>query len=88
MLFRLKTLGCTKIVQTKCDSVETIENIESGLGGASRDRTDGLVVANDGVRQIISMARLHLAAEYGPFRSNSNNRLAWSCLKLHRAKEL
>jgi len=51
MLFRLKTLGCTKIVQTKCDSVETIENIESGFGGASRDRTDGLVVANDGVRR-------------------------------------
>ena len=24
---RLKTLGCTKIVQTKCGSVETIENI-------------------------------------------------------------
>jgi hypothetical protein len=52
MLFRLKTLGCTTIVQTKCDSVETIENIESEFGGASRDRTDGLVVANDALSQL------------------------------------
>jgi hypothetical protein len=74
MLFRLKTLGCTKIVQTKCDSVETIENIESEFGGASRDRTDDLIVANDGVRQIISFACLHLVAEYGPLRSNSTNK--------------
>src|ERR1700676_2067183 len=52
MLFRLKTLGCTKIVQTKCDSVETIENIESEFGGASRDRTDDLIVANDALSQL------------------------------------
>ncbi len=48
MLRFLSLLGCTKIVQTKCGSVEGIENIESEFGGASRDRTDGLVVANDG----------------------------------------
>ena len=52
MLFRLKTLGCTNIVQTKCDSVETIENIESEFGGASRDRTDDLIVANDALSQL------------------------------------
>ena len=52
MLFRLKTLGCTKVVQTKCDSVETIENIESEFGGASRDRTDDLIVANDALSQL------------------------------------
>jgi len=40
------------------------------IGGASRDRTDDLIVANDGVRQIISLICLHLAAEYGPLRSN------------------
>jgi len=43
MLCRLKTLGCTKIVQTKCGSVETIA---PKFGGASRDRTDDLIVAN------------------------------------------
>ena len=41
-------------------------------------------VADDGVRQIIPFTYLHLAAEYGQLRSNSN-RLAWSCLKLHCA---
>ena len=41
------------------------------IGGASRDRTDDLIVANDGVCQIISFACPHLAAEYGPLRSNS-----------------
>jgi len=51
MLFRLKTLGCTNVVQTKCDSIETIENIESQFGGASRDRTDDLIVANDVVTE-------------------------------------
>src|SRR6266567_5068062 len=71
MLCRLKTLGCTKIVQTKCGAVETIENIAPKFGGASRDRTDDLIVANDGVRQLISLTRLHLAAEFGPLRSNS-----------------
>ena len=50
MLRFLSLLGCTKIVQTKCGSVEGIENIESEFGGASRDRTDGLVVANDAYR--------------------------------------
>jgi hypothetical protein len=39
-------------------------------------RTDDLIVANDGVSRIISFACLHLAANYGPLRSNSN-RLAW-----------
>jgi hypothetical protein len=44
-------------------------------------------VANDGVRQIISLPCLHLAAEYGPLRSNSNNRLAWSCLTTSQRTE-
>src|SRR5438309_7406028 len=29
------------------------------------------IVANDGVHQLISLTRLHQAAEYGPLRSNS-----------------
>ena len=49
------------------------------IGGASRDRTDDLIVANDGVRRVISFICRDLAAEHGPLRSNSN-RLAWSCL--------
>jgi hypothetical protein len=40
-------------------------------GGASRDRTDDLIVANDGVCQINSFACSCLDAEYGPLRSNS-----------------
>ena len=47
-----KTLGCTKIVQTECDSIETIEFIETKFGGASRDRTDDLIVANDALSQL------------------------------------
>jgi len=43
------------------------------------------IVANDGVRRIISFACLHLVAEYGPLRSNSTQ-LAGSCLKLHSAR--
>jgi hypothetical protein len=42
-----------------------------GIGGASRDRTDDLIVANDGVRRTISCICYHLAAGYGPLRSNS-----------------
>jgi len=71
MLRFLSLLGCTKIVQTKCGSVETIENIEPKFGGASRARTDDLIVANDGVLQIISFICLSLTAECGPLRSNS-----------------
>jgi hypothetical protein len=41
-------------------------------GGASRARTDDLIVANDGVCQIISLTRLRLAAEHGPLRCKSN----------------
>jgi len=70
---------------------EKTRQVTEKIGGASRDRTDDLIVANDGVRRIISLPCLHLAAEYGPLRSNwsnSNNRLAWSCLKLHRAGEV
>jgi hypothetical protein len=52
MLRFLSLLGCTKIVQTKCGSVETIENIEPEFGGASRDRTDDLIVANDALSQL------------------------------------
>src|ERR1700733_3531567 len=40
------------------------------LGGASRDRTDGLIVANDGVCQYTTFTCLHLEAAYGPKRSN------------------
>jgi hypothetical protein len=42
MLRFLSLLGCTKIVQTKCGSVEAIENIEPKYGGASRDRNSSL----------------------------------------------
>src|SRR6266704_3571210 len=52
MLRFLSLLGCTKIVQTKCGSVETIENIEPEFGGASQDRTDDLIVANDALSQL------------------------------------
>src|SRR5579864_2094793 len=52
MLFRSKKFGCTKFVQTKFDPVEVIENIESEFGGASRDRTDDLIVANDALSQL------------------------------------
>ena len=37
------------------------------MRGAAIDR----YVANDGVRQLISLTHLHLPAEYGPLRSNS-----------------
>ena len=52
MLFRPKNFGCTKFVQSKFHSVEAIENIESEFGGASRDRTDDLIVANDALSQL------------------------------------
>jgi hypothetical protein len=42
------------------------------IGGASRDRTDDLIVANDGIAQINSFACSRLDAEYGPLRSNSH----------------
>ena len=51
-----------------CASRQVIER----FGGASRDRTDDLIVRNDGVRQFILLTRLHFPAEYGPLRSNSN----------------
>jgi hypothetical protein len=54
-------------VETGCSSQQLIERI----GGASRDRTDDLIVANDGVRQPISFIRRFLAVDYGPLRSNS-----------------
>ncbi|HZI56425.1 MAG TPA: hypothetical protein VFF39_06600, partial [Verrucomicrobiae bacterium] len=47
-----KIFGCTKFVQSKFHSVETVENIESEFGGASRDRTDDLIVANDALSQL------------------------------------
>jgi len=54
------------------------------IGGASRDRTDDLIVANDGVCQSIAFVRLELPAEYGPFRSNpvpkEKSRLPGVCL--------
>jgi hypothetical protein len=43
----------------------------SNYGGASRDRTDDLIVANDGVSQTNPCTCYGLDAEYGPFRSNS-----------------
>ena len=36
------------------------------------NRTDDLIVANDGVRQFILLTRLLFPVEYGPLRSNSN----------------
>jgi hypothetical protein len=49
--------------------------VRAGLGKLLRDLVElvGLVVANDGVPQIISLISLHWAAEFGPLRSNSNN---------------
>src|ERR1700730_1960730 len=46
-------------------------------------QTDDLIVANDGVRRIISFPCLHLTAEYGPFRSNSNRLALGVASKLH-----
>ena len=40
-------------------------------GGASRDRTDDLIVANDTVHHFIVLNRLDLSSGYGPLRSNS-----------------
>jgi hypothetical protein len=57
-------VGCVKAMKKPRQVVEKI-------GGASRDRTDELIVANDGICRIISLPCLHLAAEYGPLRSNS-----------------
>ena len=52
MLRFLGWLGRTRAVQTKCNSVEAIENIGPKDGGASRDRTDDLIVANDALSQL------------------------------------
>jgi hypothetical protein len=41
------------------------------IGGASRDRTDDLIVANDTVHHFIVLNRLDLSSGYGPLRSNS-----------------
>ena len=61
----------------------TLQVIEK-IGGASRPRTDDLIVANDGVCQSIAFVCLELPAEYGPFRSNSvlkeKSRLPGVCL--------
>jgi hypothetical protein len=56
------------------------------FGGASRDRTDGLVVANEDVRQLISLTRLYFPAEYGPLRSNSTILPAGGCLNQPKAE--
>jgi hypothetical protein len=42
------------------------------IGGASRDRTDDLIVANDRVSQTNLCTCYGLDAEHGPFRSNSH----------------
>jgi hypothetical protein len=60
----------------------TLQVIEK-IGGASRARTDDLIVANDGVCQSIAFVCLEFLAEYGPFRSNSvpqKSRLPGVCL--------
>ena len=44
--------AAVSVAQTRCDSVETIENIQSEFGGASRARTDDLIVANDALSQL------------------------------------
>jgi len=54
-------------------------------GGASRDRTDDLIVANDALCQLISFTRLHFAAEYGPLRSKTPS-LPQFCLKTKKKK--
>ena len=45
-------MGSDNRSATKCDSVEVVENIEPDFGGASRDRTDDLIVANDALSQL------------------------------------
>ena len=52
MSFDPRIFGCTKFVQPKFHPVETVETIESEFGGASRDRTDDLIVANDALSQL------------------------------------
>jgi hypothetical protein len=47
----------------------------SNYGGASRDRTDDLIVANDGIAQVNCRACYGLQAEYGPLRSNFHKQL-------------
>ena len=81
MLRFLSLLGCTKIVQTKCGSVETIENIEPEFGGASRDRTDGLVVANDEGYHLIRLILLGHAGQAGHTVSQTIKLAGVCCLK-------
>jgi hypothetical protein len=52
MLFRSKIFACRKFVQNKRGFIEVVENIEPKIGGASRDRTDDLIVANDALSQL------------------------------------
>jgi hypothetical protein len=66
-------------VGLRLNGLQVIEKI----GGASRARTDDLIVANDGVCQSSAFVCLELPAEYGPFRSNSvpkKSRLPGVCL--------
>jgi len=64
------------VTKSGCLSRQAVEI----FGGASRDRTDDLIVANDGVCQIISLTCLHLAVKYGPLRSNSTIQACGVCL--------
>jgi len=65
-----KVLSSDRYVVSPMSPGRTIDNI----GGASRDRTDDLIVANDVVCQSIAFVCLELPAEYGPFRSNSKRK--------------
>jgi hypothetical protein len=67
-----KSLRCRHVIR------ETAAVTDRKYGGASRDRTDDLIVANDGVCQIISFTSFDLAAEYGPLWSNSTGLLEFA----------
>src|SRR6202166_2874511 len=59
------------------------------IAGASRARTDGLVIANDGVLQIASFACLHLQSSHVPLHSKTFSKFQVrreSCLTVFPAR--
>jgi hypothetical protein len=70
-LVELQHNGCNQVRQASWCSIKrkTRQAFEK-IGGASRARTDDLIVAKDGVCQFRPFACLHLAAHHVPKRSN------------------
>lgn len=54
-------------------------------GGSGRDKTNGLIVVNDGVRRTVPLTGFGLAAEFGSLRFNSNQ-LALELPQLQRER--